>query len=124
MLHKIGSILYVIWGLLHLNAAYKVYQLGLTLEPGMVQGRLFQSAWNLLFFAVVATVVAVWLNWKNSRAGYWINLVTVSATDIGFILFILGPGHLTLIPGIIGPVFWVLGVVFTTLAYLKDKARR
>ena len=121
MMHRIGAVMYVVWGVLHVNAALKVYQLGETLDPAMVQGRLFQSAWNLLFFAVVAIVVGALFNWRNSRLGYWINLITVSATDIGFILFILVPGYLSLWPGVLGPVFWVLGAIFATIGYLKEE---
>ena len=107
--------MYFIWGLLHLKAAYSVYQLGTSLEAGMVQGRIFQAAWNLVFFALVGIIVAVIFNWNNSRLGYWINLITVSVTDIGFIAFVLVPGYLPVFPGILGPVFWVLGAVFSTL---------
>jgi len=113
--HKIGAVMYFIWGLLHLKAAYSVYQLGTTLEVGMVQGRVYQGAWNLLFFALVGMTVAVVFNWHNSRLGYWINLITVSVTDIGFIAFVLAPGHLPVFPGILGPVFWILGVLFSTI---------
>ncbi len=120
-MHRIGAVIYVIWGVLHLNAGLKVYQLGDALDPGMVQGRLFQSAWNLLFFAVVAIVVAALFNWRNSRIGYWINLITVSVTDIGFILLILVPGYLSLWPGVLGPVFWVLGAIFATIGFLKEE---
>ena len=121
MMHRIGAVMYVVWGVLHVNAALKVYQLGETLDPAIVQGRLFQSAWNLLFFAVVAIVVGALFNWRNSRLGYWINLITVSATDIGFILFILVPSYLSLWPGVLGPVFWVLGAIFATIGYLKEE---
>ncbi len=120
-MHRIGAVMYVIWGVLHLNAALKVYQLSGTLDPGMVQGRLFQAAWNLLFFAVVAIVVAVLFNWRNSRLGYWINLITVSVTDIGFIWFILVPSYLILWPGVLGPIFWVLGFIFATIGLLKEE---
>ena len=113
--HKIGAVMYFIWGLLHLKAAYSVYQLGTTLEVGMVQGRVYQGAWNLLFFALVGMTVAVVFNWHNSRLGYWINLITVSVTDIGFIAFVLAPGYLPVFPGILGPVFWILGVLFITI---------
>ncbi len=113
--HKIGAVMYFIWGLLHLKAAFSVYQLGTSLEAGMIQARIFQDAWNLLFFALVGITVAVIFNWHNSRLGYWINLVTVSVTDIGFIAFVLVPGNLPVFPGILGPVFWVLGVVFSTI---------
>jgi ABC-type thiamin/hydroxymethylpyrimidine transport system permease subunit len=32
-----GAIAYAIWGLLHVQAAYAVYRVGVALEPGMVQ---------------------------------------------------------------------------------------
>ncbi len=116
---KIGAVMYFIWGLLHLKAAFSVYQLGSGLDSGMVQGRVYQDAWNLLFFALVGIGIAIRFNWHNSRLGYWINLVTVSVTDIGFIAFVLIPGYLPIFPGILGPVFWVLGVVFSTMGLLS-----
>ena len=93
---KLGSVSYVLWGLLHLEAARLVYVLGQNLEATLVQGRLYQHAWNLLFLAVFGIVVAVILNWKNSHLGYWLNLIVVSATDIGFIIFVLIPGYIPL----------------------------
>ena len=113
---KAGSILYLIWGLAHVAAAARVYGLGQTFEPGLAQGRMFQSAWSLLFFALVAIGVAVFLNWRNSRTGYWINLITVSFADIGFIIFILIPGYVPAMVGVLGPVIWILAAIFTTLA--------
>jgi hypothetical protein len=59
--------------------------------------------------------VAVMLNWKNSRLGYWLNLVVVSAADIGFIVYVLMPGYVPLIPGGLGPLLWILAVIFSTL---------
>ncbi|NOR35467.1 MAG: hypothetical protein GQ577_01855, partial [Woeseiaceae bacterium] len=56
---KLGAVTYVLWGLLHIQAARLVYMLGQTLEPGMVQGRIYQGAWNLLFFALFGIVVAI-----------------------------------------------------------------
>ena len=115
---RLGAITYVLWGLLHIIAAQKVYQLGQSLEPGMVQGRVFQDAWNLLFFALFGIVVAVFLNWKNSRLGYWLNLVVVSAGDIGYVLFLLLPGYIPWVPGGLGPLLWVLAALLSTVAVL------
>ena len=112
---RIGAVLYFLWGLLHIVAAFKLYSLGQTLEQGMLQGRIFQGAWNLLFFAVFGIVVAVLYNWKNNQMGYWLNLVVVSATDVGFIITILLPGYLPVFPGAIGPILWLLALVFTTV---------
>ena len=123
---KIGAVLYVLWGLLHLQAARLVYMLGDSLEPGMVQGRVYQDAFNLLFFALFGIAVAIAYNWHNSRLGYWLNLVVVSAADIGFILYVLMPGYVPLVPGGLGPLFWILALTFSTLGIMKsnDKAIR
>jgi hypothetical protein len=120
-LAKLGSISYVVWGLLHFQAAYAVYSLGASLASSMVQARVYQDAWNLLLFSIAAIGVAVAFNWRNSRWGYWVNFGVVGVADTGFIFFVLAPGHLGLWPGLLGPVFWALGVLFTTLALRSDK---
>ncbi len=112
---KLGASVYVLWGLLHIEAARKVYILGQTLEPGMVQARIYQDAWNLLFFALFGVAIAVTLNWKNSRLGYWLNLVVVSAGDVGFIVAVLLPGYLPIFPGVVGPTLWIIALAFSTV---------
>ena len=116
---KLGSITYVLWGILHLEAARRVYVLGQSLDVGMVQGRIFQDAWSLLFFALFGIVVGVFLNWKNSRLGYWLNLIVVSAGDIGYIVFVLIPGYVPFMPGALGPILWVLAVLFSTVGIMS-----
>jgi len=121
-MHQIGAVLYVGWGLLHLLAAYQVYKLGSSMPAGMVQGRLHQSAWNLAYFAVFVSVVAVVYNWHNSSLGYWLNLAAASVTDIGFIIFILAPGHAPARLGSVGPTLWLLATSFSTLGVLAIAA--
>ncbi len=122
MMHKIGAVLYLLWGLLHIKAAIATYQLGATLEPGLVQGRVYQDAWSLVFFAISVSVIAVLLNWRNSRLGFWLNLGIASVTDIGFIIHVLAPGYIPMIPGIAGPILWVFAVTFTAAAIKKPSA--
>ncbi len=117
---KLGAVTYVLWGLLHIQAARFVYVLGQSLEPGIIQGRIYQDAWNLLFFALFGIVVAVTLNWTNSRLGYWLNLVVVSAADIGFVITIMVPGYIPLVPGGLGPLLWVVALAFSTLGILAS----
>ena len=111
---KIGAGLYVLWGLLHAAAAYDEFILGAG-QSGLVQGKLYQGAWNLLFFALASIVIAIKYNWHNGRLGYWLNLIVISVADIGFLIFVLIPGHVTLFPPILGPVLWLSGAAFTTL---------
>ena len=118
---KLGSVTYILWGILHIEAARKVYLLGQTLDPGMLQGRIFQDAWNLLFFAIFAIVVAIFFNWKNSRLGYWMNLTVVSAGDIGYIVFVLVPGYVPFMPGVLGPILWILAVLFSTVGIVRAR---
>jgi hypothetical protein len=116
-----GAACYAAWGCLHLMASYNVYRVGVPLDPGMVKGRVFQDAWNLLFFGVTAIAVALTLNIRNNAWGYWINLGILALADTGLIFFVLIPGYLPLWPGLAGPVLWVLGWVLTTLAYLRRR---
>jgi len=86
-------------------------------EFALAQGRIFQDAWNLAFLGLFAIVIAFTLNWKNDAVGYWLNLAVVSVTDIGFLLFIVGPGLIPLFPGIAGPVVWILALTFSTVGF-------
>lgn len=104
---RIGTGLYVAWGLLHLQAAWGVYTLARAMAPGMVSGRLLQSAWNLLAFSLAAILVAVALNWRNDARGWLANLAVVSVADIGFVAFVLAPGYVPLWPGLAGPLLWI-----------------
>ena len=116
LLARLGATAYFVWGLLHLKAAQAVFQLGGTLPPGMIQARVYQDAALLLACALAVMAVAATLNWRNRLTGHWINLGVVSAADVGFIAFVLAPGYIALLPGIAGPVLWLLGWALTNAA--------
>ena len=88
MMHRLGATFYVIWGVLHVNAAYMLYQMGAAMDPSVLEARISQAAWHLLFFGVVAIVVGVRMNWRNSALGYLINMVILSVVDLGFIFIV------------------------------------
>jgi hypothetical protein len=115
----LGTVFYLVWGALHIQAGIGVVHLGENLhEHAMVQGRIYQDAWTLLFAAAVvmaAALLSVWRAWKTC---FWLNLGLASVTDIGFILFILVPGYAPPWLGIEGPLAWSLAVVFSSWSYL------
>lgn len=119
----LGAIFYFAWGALHLLAAGNAFKFASSMEAGLVQGRLFQGAFYVAVFAAVAVVVALGFNWRNSRAGYWVNLLTVSAADIPFVLFIVLPGHMTGVEAMLGPSLWIAAVVLSTLARLTHQPK-
>jgi hypothetical protein len=116
--HRIGAVFYVLWGILHFYAAYLSYRTGLSEATGYAQAKLFQNAWNLAYLSAFCIFVAAALNWRNSLSGYWLNLITVSAVDVGFILLIYLPSHST---DLIGPVLWLLGLAFTTIGIVSNR---
>lgn len=118
---RAAAIAYVLWGALHINAALLVYKLGNSIEPGMIQGRIFQDAWNLMFFAVFGIVVGILLNWRNSKTGYWANLIVVSVSDIGFVVTMILPGYVPIIPGGLGPLVWLIAASLSTIAILQSE---
>jgi hypothetical protein len=124
MYARIGALLYFAWGLLHIDAARKVYALGQSLDPGMVQARIYQNAWTLLFLAIFGIVVAAFLNWRSSRLGYWLNLIVPGVADVGFVIFVLVPGYLPLVPGGLGPLLWILAALFSTIAVIRKQDTR
>jgi hypothetical protein len=119
---RIGTACYVLWGLLHYAATYNVYRIALGLPPGMAQGRLFQEAFYIFSFATAGIVIAVSLNWRNSRAGLWANALLIGVADVPFILFVLAPGYLPLLSGSMGPDLWVAGMLFTGLGQGSRRA--
>ncbi|MFY9839122.1 MAG: alpha/beta hydrolase, partial [Xanthobacteraceae bacterium] len=70
----------------------------------MVQGRLLQTAFYILFFAISGIVIALAFNWRNDRQGYWMNGILIAFADIPFVLFVLLPGLVPWWPGLTGPL--------------------
>jgi hypothetical protein len=116
---KLGAVLYICWGLLHFTAAYGVFKLAQNSPSSMTQGRLMQTAFYLAAFAATAIVVAIMLNWRNDRAGFWSNAVMVGIADVPFILFVLLPGYAPLWPGLLGPALWIAALFFTAVARIS-----
>ena len=119
---KLGTVLYVCWGLLHFTAAYGVFKLAQN-SPGMTEGRLMQTAFYLAAFAAAAIIFAITLNWRNDQFGFWVNAAMVGIADISFILFVLIPGYAPWWPGLLGPLLWIAAVFFTAIARLGSTSR-
>jgi len=140
--HKIGAVFYILWGVLHIVIGIVLFQQLLTVgthgvmattgsavpasqiphvDIPVLNGILWQYAWNVFWPGVFATVVGVRMNWKNDPVGYWYNLIVITLVDSGFLVAIVIPGYITPRDGLPGPVFWLLAVVFSTIGYRQRK---
>ncbi|MGF1476290.1 MAG: hypothetical protein ACFB6S_12070 [Geminicoccaceae bacterium] len=114
---RIGAVAYIAWGLWHIQVVVRLWSAGASFEPEAIGLRLQQGAFHILFFVAVSIIIGAWLNWRNSRTGYWINLVTVGWTEIGLFYLFMLPGLFPWLPtGWIGPALWLVAVVTTTVA--------
>jgi hypothetical protein len=112
---RVGAICYFLWGLVHYQASYGVFLLASKLPASMERGRINQDAFYLACFATTGIAVAILLNWRNDRLGFWLNAIAISAGDIPFILFVLLPGYTAFWPGVLGPVLWIAALTCTGL---------
>ncbi len=114
--HKIGAVFYGLWGFWHFRVVAQMFEFASTqIEPGVLQARIYQGAFHILWFAVGAIAIAVLFNWRNSQLGYWANLIMISWTEVGLLWFFVLPGYFPWWPGVVGPVLWILAILFTTL---------
>lgn len=137
--HRIGAVFYVLWGLLHVLAGAGMLlagaeeqldllstaplpeaELPAALAP-LVHAGLSFHGYNLLWFGLLAIGVAVLLNWRNDVTGYWVNLFVVGADDLGLVVFLILPGHLTFAEAGLGPVLFLLAAVLTTIGMVQRR---
>jgi hypothetical protein len=76
----------------------------------------YQDAWVILAGGVIAIVIGLAMNWRNSATGYWINLTVVLLLDLPFVLFVLVPGLAPLWPGLQGPIAFAIAATLSGVA--------
>lgn len=131
--HRVGAVFYILWGLLHVvggavllstwNSAgapelLRSYGSAVASSvpetlPAVVGGVGAFHAFNLLWIGLLVIVVAVKLNWQNSRTGAWLNGTLAGMADLGLIIFLLLPGYMPWAEGAPGIVLFVPALLFT-----------
>jgi hypothetical protein len=138
---RTGAAFYALWGLLHV-AGGAVQLVTLKGSGGAALTRMISSArpldeasaavpdaaaafmgmgaFNILWIGVLVTVIAVTMNWKNSRLGYWLNLAIVGATDLGLLVALLLPGTMAWSDGGLGLSLFAVALVASTLGRVRS----
>ncbi|MBL8018570.1 MAG: hypothetical protein JNM27_02810 [Leptospirales bacterium] len=130
---RIGALFYVLWGLVHILGGTAM--LHASQNPpefiSMLSGVQADSAnapadmelisknvfafhsFNIAWMGVLAVSIAALLNWKNSGAGFWINLSLVGLADTGLIIFMVIPGVIKISDAWIGPTLFAFALAFS-----------
>ena len=120
---KIGAISYALWSILHI--AVGLDRLIARADAGLLGealGRLAQGHWTLIWVGVLGLGLSCY-NWRNNAVAYWLSAFVISVEDIGFLLFPVWQGGFGLPAAAIGPVLWIVGLVFTTIAHLTREPK-
>ena len=88
----------------------------------LVDAVLTYHSFNLTWLGAFVLAVALLLNWKNDRVGYWINLAVVSSIDLGLLFTTVFPGHMAFSTAIPGVILWIPALVFSSLAVFSPTA--
>ena len=140
---KAGAVFYALWGLLHVvGAAVQLATLnsqggaGLTRlissgrptggaeasVPSAAAAFMGMGAFNILWIGLLVLVIAVTMNWRNSRLGFWLNLGIVGATDLGLMVALLLPGTMAWSDGGLGLGLFAAAAVASTVGQLRGTA--
>jgi hypothetical protein len=142
---RLGSILFVLWGVLHVGVGVvcaisylHAGPLGLLTHFGWsadprdaLAGPNVRLASHIaLDFSIVLVgygVLAIWaarLMWRGEALGFWLNAILLGIADAAFVIALMIPGHVPVSEGIWGPALYVLGVLFSVLGYWRARAAR
>ncbi len=132
---KIGTFLYVLWGVLHVGAGSWLLlilgaegtqavmaQFGLPSRVvlpeaslGVIGALAGQHAANLAILGVFGLVLGIWTMRTRSVFGLWLNVLVIGLVDIAFLTAFYLPGYVRGVSGLLGPALFALAALFTWL---------
>ncbi|MEM9839076.1 MAG: hypothetical protein AAF830_07970 [Pseudomonadota bacterium] len=112
---RIASVLWVIWGLVHVlagvlvipvDAASGFQAIADAVDPAEIEhdyhpavaGILKQHAWNLAWGGS-ATIVGAFFIWRGNTTSIWVTAMVGGLLDVGYFVFLDIPGFVHFVPG-------------------------
>ncbi|MEZ4416103.1 MAG: hypothetical protein R3E10_10110 [Gemmatimonadota bacterium] len=131
---RAGAVLFALWGLLHVVGA--VAMLGTLSGDGpagllalvatglpspslsgvdgaAISAVLAQHSWDLLVIGATVFLVAITLNWRGRRSGFWVNAGLVSAVDAGLLGTMVASGVMRPTDALPGLALWIPAVLLS-----------
>lgn len=135
---KISSVLWVIWGLVHLLAGVIVLSgdassgfsaIADAISPETLQhdyapavgGILNQHGWNLGWFGLATFVGAIFI-WRKSRVAIWVTALIGGLADLGYLLFVDLPGYVHFFPGTLMTIISATAIALSLWVFASTRS--
>ncbi len=140
---RIGAVFFAMWGLLHIiggmallralsqegseafllqvGSAADEAALGAVPANTVSSAILSYHAYNLAWMGLLALLVAIFANWKNSLMGYLVNVFLIGAVDLGLYVYLLNPAFMKWSDGGIGISLFFLGLGCSTIGIFHGR---
>lgn len=144
LLLKSSTVLWIIWGLVHVLAGAMTMKGVLTndisasvagiadaIDPATLQfdypkaagAVIAQHGFNLLWVGMVTFISAFYI-WKGSKNAIFLAAITGGLTDLGYFIFIDIGGYSNFVPGTIMTIISALAIILSLYAYYKSQKLR
>lgn len=144
ILLKASSILWIIWGIVHIFAGVMTMKGILTndisssvsgiadaVEPSLVQmeyseasGAIIgQHGFNLFWIGIV-TFISAFFVWKGNRNAILLAAITGGLADLGYFLFMDLGGFVNFVPGTVMTIVSSLAIILSFYAYFKTRNKK
>ncbi len=136
---KIATVLWVIWGLVHMLAVVMTIAqapsdgfaaIADAVDPALlvadyhpaVAGVLNQHGFNLLWIGLATTVGAVFI-WRANMTAIWVTAMVGGLADVGYLLFVDLPGYVNFVPGTVMTLISASAVVLSFWVWLPNRRK-
>ncbi|MEO1642740.1 MAG: hypothetical protein AAFR74_05340 [Pseudomonadota bacterium] len=134
---KIATVLWVIWGLVHMLAGAIVIPADASggfsaiadaVDPALLEadyhpaigGILNQHGWNLLWGGFVTLVGAIFI-WRKNMTAIWVTAMVGGLLDLGYLMFVDVPGYVNFMPGTVMTIVSGSAIVLSGWVWLSNR---
>jgi hypothetical protein len=144
ILLKASSILWIIWGIVHILAGVMTMKGILTndisssvagiadaVEPSLVQMEYSEASGAIigqhgfkLFWIGIVTFISAFFVWKGNRNAIFLAAITGGLADLGYFLFMDLGGFVNFVPGTVMTIVSSLAIILSFYVYFKTRNKK
>lgn len=116
---RAAAVVLAVWAFMHVGAAVSTWMTAGTVDGPLAAARIQQNAWHLFGMAIIVGILTPWI-WRRRLGSAVVAVAITTFTDLGFIILLLLPGIVPIVPGIFGPSIWMMALILLALAHREN----